>query len=327
DPARHRPPALRLRCPRARGGLRGWRGVRRGRRQDRRRPVPPERHPAGCPVRRRLRGIHRAGGARPDRHRGSLGRRRHGDRPDGHGRQRGGPPGARGRRDRPLLGVHRHRLARPPLRDPLHTGSASAVRGRTGAGPKGERHRVAPTCPRQRHLRHSREREDPAGPRGREHLGPRASRGGAPGGGDPLLQQRRRLPLALRRPAWHGAGLRLPVPRREPDRGLRQRRLRGRGRGRDLQLRRRLHHQRFYPGPRPPAPGGRQGLLRRLQPVPQHKKDHPGPVSAAGEGLHPHLQRTRHQDAARTQLRRGRRGRIARDGRSAVAPEQRVYRV
>ncbi|CAA9424284.1 MAG: hypothetical protein AVDCRST_MAG22-2801, partial [uncultured Rubrobacteraceae bacterium] len=323
DPRQGRPPAHRRRSPRARGGLRG----RRGRGQDRRRPVPPQRHPARRPVRRRLGGLHRAGGARPDRHRGTLCRRRHGHRPDGHGRQRGGPPGAGGGRDRPLLGVHGDRLARPPLRDPLDNRPASAVRGRKEERPQRERHRVAPARPRQRHLRHRRERGGSAGPRRRERLGPRPAGRGTPRGGDPLLQQRRRLPLPVRRPAGHGAGLRLPAPRAEPHRGLRGGRLRGRERGRDLQLRRRLHHQRLYRGPRPPAPRRRQGLLRRLQPLPQHKREHPRPVPATGEGLHPHLQRARHPDVAQAQLRRGRRRRIARDGSEALATEQRVYRV
>ncbi|CAA9384072.1 MAG: hypothetical protein AVDCRST_MAG22-140, partial [uncultured Rubrobacteraceae bacterium] len=288
DPAPGGPPAARPRRPRPRG-LR--RRVRRGRRgQDRRRPVPPQRHPKGRAVRRRLGGLHRAGDTRPDRHRGALGRRRHGHRPDGHGRQRGGPPGARRGRGRPLLGVHRHRLARPPLGDPFHTGPAGAVRGRKEDGPRGERHSVAPARPWQRHLRHSREREDPPGSRRRDHLGPRPPGRGAPRGGDPLLQQRRRLPLPLRRPAGHGAGLRLPAPRAQP-------------------------------------PRRRRGVLRRLQPLPQHKRVHPRPVPAAGEGLHPHLRRAGHQDPAPAQPRRGRRRQIAGVGRDAVARGERVYRV
>ncbi len=113
---------------------------------------------------------------------------------------------------------------------------------------RGERHKVA-RIPRQvTTLRHSREREDQQGPRGRDHLGPEAPGRGTSRGGDAVPQQRRRfqepfdgLPGLERAYGFEFSG-------GELDRDVRRRGLRRHRRGRDLQLRRGFHDERLYHG-------------------------------------------------------------------------------
>ena len=69
------------------------------------------------------------------------------------------------------------------------------------------------------------------------------------------------------------------------------------------------------------SPGRRQGLLRRIQPGAHRKAGGIQAVSAATQGLRPHLREARYGDAAQAELRGGRARQVSRTRRQNLAQE------